>query len=63
MSESKYIKIIIDGVEYDVLRTSRIENLLVEIKKAIDSGGGGGDAKPLTDDEMDELENLINNGT
>lgn len=39
----------IDGTSYDSPPQSRIENLLIELKEKIDSGGGGGGTKNYND--------------
>ena len=62
-TSDKYIQIIINGVTYNVLKRSRIEDLLIDIKKLIEEGGGGGgDAKPMTPEQMAALTDAINNG-
>ena len=50
----------INGTEYEEVPQSRMEALLLELKDIIDSGGGGGgDASPLTNTQMQNLLNLL----
>lgn len=62
MSTPIDIRIVINGVEYKVVPRSRIEDLLVEIKDIIESGGGGGEDHPLTPEQMAALTDALNNG-
>ena len=65
MANDRHIlKVTIAGVEYDVPVDSPVEALLIKIKKILEEGGGGGgDDHPLTEEEMEALENAINNGS
>lgn len=50
----------IDGTVYDKLAQSRVEFLLLELKDAIESGGGTPtETKPLTETQMNNLLSLL----
>lgn len=54
----------INGTPYEELPQSRNEELLLELKEVIESGGGGGtsDTKPLTETQVNNLLSLLNKG-
>lgn len=54
------VRSIIDDKPYDETVHSKEEELLLELKDVIEHGGGGGDAEPLTPEQMDDLINILN---
>lgn len=54
------VQSIIDQTPYDEVVHSREEELLLELKEVIEEGGGGGDAEPLTPEQMADLLRKIN---
>ncbi len=51
---------IVDGTEYTDPPQSRIEDLLLQLKELIEEGGGGGEAKELTNDQLKALIEILN---
>lgn len=51
---------IIDSTEYTDPPQSRIEDLLLQLKELIEEGGGGGEAKELTNDQLKALIEILN---
>ena len=52
---------IVDGEEYDKSPQSRVEELLIEVKEAIEEGGGGGGTTVVANpsgEATDDLEKL-----
>ena len=54
------VQSIIDQTPYDEVVHSKEEELLLELKEAIEEGGGGGDTEPLTPEQMADLLRKLN---
>lgn len=53
------VRSIIDETPYGETVHSKEEELLLELKDAIEHGGGGGDAQPLTPEQLENLIDII----
>lgn len=52
----RILRAIIDGATYDIPTTSRVEDLLIELKEVIEAGGGGGGVtKEYVDEQIAKI--------